>query len=208
MPLTAPPPEESVLLHNISWETYERLLDDNVSRATRFAYDEGELEIMVVSAGHEGPNHALVYIAGIVAEVTGRDFQNYGTTTFRRKDLAKGFEPDCCFYIRDAPGMRGKKEIDLATDPPPELIIEVDITRSSLNRFRIFAAVGVEEIWRYQAERVQFYRLEGESYREIKESVALSPMTASQATLFVEQRERETWSAWLNSIRDWVRARL
>ncbi|MBZ5618558.1 MAG: Uma2 family endonuclease [Acidobacteriia bacterium] len=57
--------------------------------------------------------------------------------------------------------IRGKDEIDLATDPPPELTIEVDITSSSLNRFPIFAAVGVAEVWRYDGERVQFHTLEG-----------------------------------------------
>src|SRR5215475_10814001 len=123
MPTTASPPEERVLLHNISWETYERLLAENPDACgTRFFYNDGELEIMVVYAGHEGPNRTLANIVQIVAEETGCDLKGFGSTTFKREDLAKGFEPDSCFYFRRANEVRDKKEIDPAVDPPPELI--------------------------------------------------------------------------------------
>src|SRR5262249_41688514 len=133
MPATAAPPEERVLLHNISWETYERLLAENPEACgTRFFYDDGELEIMAVNAGHEGPNRTLAHIVEITAEETGRDLCALGSTTFKRKDLAKGCEPDSCYYFRRAKDVRGKDEIDLTLDPAPELIIEVDMSRSSL----------------------------------------------------------------------------
>lgn len=109
--------------------------------------------------------------------------------------------------------IRGKDEIDLATDPPPELTIEVDITSSSLNRFPIFAAVGVAEVWRYDGERVQFHTLEGSerpsprTYRVIEESLVLPPMTASQATAFLELDRREKATVWLRTVREWIRAR-
>ncbi|MBZ5618557.1 MAG: hypothetical protein LAQ69_07520 [Acidobacteriia bacterium] len=98
MPMTASPAEQRVLLRNVSWETYERLLAESVNAlGTRFAYDEGNLEIMVVQVGHEGPNRTLARIAEITAEETGRDFRASGSTTFKRPDLAKGFDPDSPF---------------------------------------------------------------------------------------------------------------
>jgi Uma2 family endonuclease len=208
MPAIVSPPEQRTLLHNISWETYERLLAENVETCgTRFTYDEGNLEIMVVFVGHEKPNRTLARLAEVTAEETGRDFSGSGSTTFKREDLAKGFEPDSSFYFRHAGAIRGKDEIDLATDPPPELIIEVDITRSSLNRFPIFAAVGVSEIWRYDGERVRFHALEGTAYRQIDESLILPPMTAAQATIFVESDRHESATTWLRAVREWVRSR-
>src|SRR5712691_12899118 len=118
MPITAAPAEQRVLLRNVSWETYERLLAESIEvNGTRFTYDEGNLEIMVVSIGHEQPNRTLARIAEITAEETGRDFCAAGSTTFKRQDLAKGFEPDSCFYFHHAGIIRGKDEIDLATDP-------------------------------------------------------------------------------------------
>ena len=205
---TVAPPEERVLLHDISWETYERLIAEaGEACGTRFAYDSGELEIMTVYKGHETPNRKLAAIAEITAEETGCDFEPAGSTTFKRKDLAKGFEPDSCFYFRHAETVRGKEKIDLATDPPPELIIEVDITRSSLDRFAIFAAMRVAEIWRYDGELVRFHTLVEGAYREIPKSLVLPPMTSAQATTFLERVRHDKAAVWLRSVREWVRAR-
>jgi Uma2 family endonuclease len=203
---TAAPAEERVLLRNISWGTYERLLAENVNvTGTRFFYSEGNLEIMVVYSGHEAPNRTLARIAEITAEETIGDFYATGSTTCKRDDLEKGFEPDSSFYFRHAAEVRGKDMIDLAIDPPPELIIEVDITSSSLNHFPLYAAVGIQEIWRYAKQRVSFHMLEGGTYSEIEESIVLPPMTAVQATIFVESVRHEKAIDWLHSVREWLR---
>jgi len=161
------PPEQRVLLSNSTWETYERLLAENVeSLGTRFAYDEGMLEIMIVSAGHESPNRTLAVLVELVGAELRKDVHPAGSVTLKRKDLEKGFEPDSCFYFRNVERMRKKDEIDLASDPPPDLVIEVDITRSSLDRFRIFGAVGVPEVWRYDGEQVLMYLLDQAVYTE------------------------------------------
>src|SRR5204862_3490478 len=138
------------------------------------------LEIMVVYVGHEDPNRTLAAIVEIVVKETRRQFRRTGSTTFKREELGKGFEPDSSFYFRNAAAVRGKHIIDLHVDPPPELVIEVDITRSSLKRFPIFAAIGVAEVWRYDGECVRFYGLEGSEYQPIEASIVLPPMTASQ----------------------------
>jgi len=72
-----------------------------------------------------------------------------GSTTFKRLNQARGAEPDSSFYIQNAARIRGKREIDLTQDPPPDLVVEIDITSSSLNRFQIYATLGVPELWRY-----------------------------------------------------------
>jgi Uma2 family endonuclease len=205
---TAAPAEDRVLLRNVSWGTYERLLAETVNVAgTRFFYDEGNLEIMVVYVGHEAPNRTLARIAEITAEETIGDFFASGSTTCKRDDLEKGFEPDSSFYFRNAAEVRGKDMIDLAIDPPPELIIEVDITSSSLNHFPLYAAVGIPEIWRYTKQRVRFHKLVGSAYAEIDESSVLPPMTAAQATIFVERDRHERASDWLRAVRQWIRDR-
>jgi len=198
--------ENRLLLRNISWETYERLLGESIDNCgTRFTFDEGNLEIMEVSIAHEMPNRILSLLAEITAEETGRSFLGAGSTTFRRKDLSKGFEPDSCFYFRHAAAIRNKEEIDLLVDPPPELVIEVDITRSSLERFPIFAAIGVAEVWRYDGDRVSFHTLENGVYRTIETSLALPPMTAQQATIFIGRHRSEEQIVWLRNVRGWVR---
>jgi len=207
MPAIAAPPEQRVLLRNLSWETYERLLAENVeSVGTRFTYDGGFLEIMVVGVGHEDPNRTLAALVEIVAEETELDFRRTGSTTFKRRDLEKGFEPDSCYYLKNAGRVRGKDELDLNTDPPPDLVIEVDITRSSLNRFPIFAAVGVPEVWRYDGERARMYELRGTDYAEVDISVGLPPLTSAQASHFLDQSKTQKATEWLRQVREWVRA--
>jgi Uma2 family endonuclease len=205
MPTTVAPPEHRVLLRNTSWETYERLLAENESPGTRFAYDEGDMEIMVVSSGHEQVNEKLKKIVDLVAEETGKDYCAAGSTTFKKPELLKGFEPDACFYFENAGLVRDKEEIDPAKDPPPELVIEVDITRSSLNRFRIFSAMRIAEVWRYHDGRLTIHRLSGEAYGPVEQSVVLPPLTAAKATEFLRPMPNKSRLQWAREIREWVR---
>src|SRR5580692_10050726 len=142
--------EQKVILEGVSWETYERLLAEHPEKpGTRFTYDRGALEIMVVSFKHEDLSRTIAKLVDLIAAEMEIDCVDAGSTTFRRKDLAKGFEPDGCFYFRNLERIRGKKEINLRKDPPPDLVIEVDITSPSLNKLPIFWNIGVSEVWRY-----------------------------------------------------------
>jgi Uma2 family endonuclease len=126
-------------------------------------------------------------------------------TTFKRQDLLKGFEPDSCFYIQSTQHSRGKKRIDLTQDPPPDLVIEIDLTNPSLDRFPIFARVGVLEVWRYDGTRVQIFKLTGEQYEEVGQSVALPLLTSTVVTQFLEDSMELESTAWLRRVREGVR---
>ena len=109
---------------------------------------------------HETVNRTLAQLVSVIAEEMQVDIINAGSTTFKRRDLARGFEPDSCFYIQNEGRISGRAEIDLDTDPPPDLIIEIDITSPSLNTFPVYAHLGVPEVWRYDGTRVTFFILE------------------------------------------------
>jgi Uma2 family endonuclease len=91
--------EQRVLLRNISWETCERLLDERGdSRVVpRLAYDRGDLEIMSPSSEHE----SVAYVVALLAEEMRVNAYGIGSTTYRRGDIGRGFEPDASFYIRN-----------------------------------------------------------------------------------------------------------
>ena len=96
------PAEQRVVLHNIGWNTYELLLADHENNsAPRFTYDRGELEIMSPNPEHERINRTIDLFVEVVAEELGLDTENLGSTTFRREDLKRGFEPDTCFYVQN-----------------------------------------------------------------------------------------------------------
>ena len=202
------PPERLVILHGVSWETYERLLTEHGEKGgTRFTYDQGALEIMILSSRHEEPNRALASLVEVLAEEFGIDIRRLGSTTFKREDLQRGFEPDSCFYIQSAEAIAGKEEIDLSVDPAPDLVIEVDITSDSLNRLPLFAAVGVPEVWHSDGERVTILRREGEGYAEAEQSIALPPLTGAVAIQFLAESKQLKSTEWLRRVRQWAQAR-
>ena len=135
------PPEQRVLLHNVGWDTYESLLAAHQDMSTpRFTYDQGRLEITSPSAEHEQFKDVLALLVNVVAEEKVVDLEGFGSTTFRREDVEQGFEADACFYIENVKRVRGKPSLDLAEDPPPDLVIEIDITHPSLNNSRSLRA--------------------------------------------------------------------
>ncbi len=200
------PPEQRIILSNISWETYERLLADHEnSSAPRFTYDRGMLEIMSPNPEHEEANRQLAQIVLILAEERSINVRGLGSTTFRREDLERGFEPDSCFYIRNEERVRGKKRIDLTVDPPPDLVIEVDITSPSLGKFPIYARLGVPEVWRYDGEKLSIHQLAGDTgYAEVQRSAVLPELTADILTRFVSRSATLDWLSWVREVRGWA----
>jgi Uma2 family endonuclease len=187
MPTVLSPPEQRVLLRNVSWETYERLLAENLDNsAPRFTYDRGVLEIMSPSAEHEWYNQLVSDLVKLLARELRIDILSLGSTTFKREEAEKGFEPDSCFYVTRAMQMRGKKKIDLAIDPPPDFVVEVVVTHPSLSKFPICAAFGVPEIWSYDGDHLRIYRLSGSQYTEMPSSGIIPELEANELTDFLE----------------------
>ncbi len=203
------PPEQRVLLRNVSWETYERLLAEREeSRVPRFAYDRGMLEIMSSSAEHERIAYFVALLVGVLAEEMNINAYGVGSTSFKREDIERGFEPDACFYIRNEERIRGKPRIDLSADPPTDLVIEVDITSPSLDKFPIYARSGVHEVWRYDGTRATIFLLEEGEYVEAGESVALPSLTSDVLTLFVQESTSLGSTVWLRRVREWARGNI
>ena len=196
-----------MVLHNISWETYEQLLTDlEDSSAPRLTYDRGELEIMSPTLQHELINETVKLFMGALAEVWNMKICAAGSTTFKRRSFKRGFEPDSCFYFKHASQIRKKDRIDLSVDPPPELVVEIEITRSAIRKFPLFAKVRVPEVWRYDGERVTIHLLRGEAYFQQERSRALPLLPSEAITNFLNESRTLDHALWLRRVRKWARA--
>jgi Uma2 family endonuclease len=162
---------------------------------------------MSPSPEHERLKDLAALFVNAAAEAMDIDLEGLGSTTFRREDLKRGFEPDSFFYVQSVERVRGKTELDLRIDPPPDLLIEIDITSPSISRFPLFAQVGVPEVWRCDGERWMILALEGGEYIERKESAALPGLTAARIGHFVEEGRTMRRPEWLRWVRDSVRQR-
>jgi Uma2 family endonuclease len=209
MLLQSTPAEQRTVLHNVSWDTFEALLKDTgENRGSRFAYDCGTLEIMTTLFEHENPKIQFDRLIFSLAEELDTELISAGSTTLKRKILKKGIEPDTCYYIQNEPAIRGKETLNLETDPPPDLAIEIDITSSSVNKFNIYAALGVSELWRYDGGVLQFYQLVENKYIETNISVAFPVISASDMNKFIQQSKTMGEIALLKSFRAWVREKI
>jgi Uma2 family endonuclease len=200
--------QAAVILSNISWETYDRFVEETMDKIVNpVLYFENEnLLIMVKSAEHEFTNDYIVLFINLVCEEWRKNFGSLGSTTFRRDDLEKGFEPDSCFYFENEPKMRGVKRLDMNTHPAPDLIVEIDITSLSTFRQHIFAAFGVPEIWRFDGEKIQILKLENDKYVEISNSLALPKVTPEILTDFVNKSEKLSRLEWISEVRTWAKS--
>ena len=196
-------PGQRVLLSNVSWEMYEHLLEAHLDRCVpRFTYDKGDLEIMSPSDEHEQLADAVRHLVHLAAEVLRINLKGYGSTTFRRRDIKRGFEPDACFYSKNLYRVLGKKsKLDLLKDPPPDLVVEIDLGRSSLNKESIMAQFGVPELWRYRRRSWRILVLTPGGYRERSESSILPGLTRALITTLIEQSRTVEPLAWNRTVR-------
>jgi Uma2 family endonuclease len=200
-------PERSVTLHGIRWETYECLLRDLENSSTpRLTFDRGTLEIMSPLPEHEKLCHNLATVVEIVSEERNIDVCGFGSTTFRREDIERGFEPDSCFYVRNAEQMRDKTRIDLTSDPPPDFLIEIDLTRSSMNKLPIYAQIGVPEVWRYSGRSLSILILRNGTYYEQNESAAMPGVDTTGLSSLLAEATSLRRPEWVRKVREWARS--
>jgi Uma2 family endonuclease len=146
-------PGSLMTVRDVTWEQFEAILEEREAAGirTRIAYIQGTLEIMSPLPIHERPHRIIGHIVTTLLDVQGRDWEDFGSTTFKKKAKAAGLEPDTCFYIQNAEKVRDRKRIDMSVDPPPDLAIKADVT--SLTSLDIYGALEVPELWIYTEEK-------------------------------------------------------
>jgi Uma2 family endonuclease len=203
--VTRRPSADRVIIHDVSWETYQSLLNDLRSRSSpRLAYDQGVLEIMSPQFEHENANFTLASIVTIALEELDWDFEAAGSTTFKREALKRGFEPDSSFYIQQAGRVRGKKKLDQEIDPAPELIIEIDVTSDSMNKFGLYAALRVTEVWRFE-NIVEIWILDEDHYVRRYDSATIPIFNEKLVLELMESSLTMKRPAWLRQTRARIR---
>jgi Uma2 family endonuclease len=202
-------PERRFVLPRLGWHRYEAMLDILGDLPIRITYDRGDLELMSPSYDHERFKRLLGRIVETVAEEFRIPYVAAGSTTWRRKAEDRGLEADDCFYLASQPRIRGKTP-DLGADPPPDLAIEVEISRSALDRMGIYAVLGVPEVWRFDGETLRVEQLQADgAYVEAPASLSLPMLPLEEAARWLNMSAAtEDQGEWALGFREWVRATL
>ena len=180
--------ETRILLEGVSWKTFERLLaETGQSRNKQFAYSDGCLEIMVPLRDHEEPARLFDDFVGVIVDELDIELCKLGSLTMKKTSHHKGLEPDCCFYIQNEATVRGINNLDFSIHPPPDLVVEIDNSSQSLNKFPIYVALQVPEIWRLRKKKLTLYWLgkDKKGYTEKGESFAFPGLPVEEIPQFI-----------------------
>ncbi|MBD2456641.1 Uma2 family endonuclease [Nostoc sp. FACHB-87] len=200
---------DRVVLHNIGWQKFESLLVDlGENRAAKIAYDDGTLEIMTPLPEHEYYKEIIGDIIKDTAEILEIDYECYGSATWKQELKKAGIESDNCFYFQNEALIRGKLKFDLNQDPPPDLALEIDVTSKSLDRFSIYARLGVPEIWCYDTGEIKIYQLQGEEYIQTKTSLVFPHLNILEIPSLIEKYRMAGKRVFRQAIREWVRGQI
>ncbi len=179
--------------------------EDRISLMT---YDQGTLEIMTPLMPHERANRQIERLIWILVEELGLNILSVGSMTCNREDLERGAEPDSSYYIQNEPLVREKDEINLAEDPPPDLVLEVEYSRSAINKLRLYASMRIPEFWRYDGRSLRIYRLDKEEYHLCENSPTFAPIVVSEIPRFIKETKKIGEVAMVQSFRAWVRQQM
>ncbi len=200
------PVENRIVLDGVSWDQYEQILDAMGERRIRLTYDRGTLEIMTVSSPHEWWKFRFCLALQLLGTGLAMKVQTYGSMTNRREDVERGLEPDLCVYVRNADRMVGPRMIDLNRDPAPDLAIEIDISRSSLNRLGIYAALNIPEVWRFDETTLHVYGLRPDAtYEGRAQSLSFPALPMPEFLAFLQQTQTLNDSEFIPACLEWVR---
>jgi Uma2 family endonuclease len=196
--------EKRVTLRGITWQGYQDILRAlPQTRASRLTYDDGTLEIAMPLEDHEQDSELIGLFIRILVVEMGLKLKSMRSTTLDRPDLNRGAEPDNAYYIQNQPQVAGRK-VDLAKDPPPDLVVDVDITHTDVDKNRLYASMGVPEFWRFNGQSWTILQLQGEMYNEVSHSPTFPGVEKEDLYRFLEQARIDEVEAEL-SFRQWVR---
>jgi len=199
--------EQHLLLSDISWQSYVTIGNALSDRpALRLTFDRGNLEFMTTSPKHEIYKKWLSRFVDILAEEFNQPKISAGNMTFQREDLERGIEADDCFWITNEPAMRGKLTWDSMVDPAPDLGLEIEISRSVLNRLDIYAALRILEVWCFDGMAFRIYRLQADgTYKQVQESQLFPKVPMGELVRFFALIETTDDLTITRQFREWVR---
>jgi len=187
---------------------YSQLLRAFAERpGIRLTYDRGRLEIMSPLLKHDDDAYFLGRLAVVLTEELELPLKAGGSTTMRRQLRQRGIEADESFWIANADRMKGRRRLDLRTDPPPDLAIEVEVTHSALDRLSIYAALRVPEVWWLKGDVLTFHVLGADgTYTSADHSRSFPQVTPADLLRFLnEARQAGDENPVIRAFRKWIR---
>ena len=197
--------ERRFQLHGVPWKMYLELRDSPENEHVRMTYNHGELEITSPSKTHEQYAELIGRLLQVWTLERNIDIQSCRTVTFKREDIQHGLEPDNCYYVANEALVRSNSELDLSTDPPPDLAIEIDLCGGGMQKLNVYASFGVPEVWWFDGRRLCLFALsENGQYQECPSSVSFPNLPPAEIEKVLAKLGTASETALVRSFRQWV----
>ncbi len=197
--------EKRSVLRGLSWEAYLQLMDElPQSRSARLIYDNGILEITVPLESHEFSGRLIERFITTLVELMELRIKTMGSTTMKYPKLRKGAEPDNAYYIQNQPIVKGRT-VDFSQDPPPDLVVEIDITHTDIEKNAFYSSLGVPEFWRFNGKVWRIYQLCDRVYVEVEASPTFPKVPKERLYAFLKEAKEDEIEAVI-SLRSWWRS--
>jgi Uma2 family endonuclease len=195
--------EKRMTFRNLDWNAFKQIQNLLTERTrARFTYDNGVLEITMPLEGHERSARLIELFIRVLVVELGMKVKTMGSTTLDREDLLKSAEPDNGYYIQNF-ALVADHEVDLNVDPAPDLVVEVDITNTDVNKNKLYASMGVPEFWRFNGRLWQILQLTDGVYVECDRSPTFPIIEKTDLYQFLETALLDEVTAEIN-FRQWV----
>jgi Uma2 family endonuclease len=207
-PIVSQLPENTIVIfQGVTWEEYEELLDQvGEAGGLRISYNDGTLKVMSFSVEHDTCVRFIEAMIGVIRIALRINIRLTGSATIRKHKKKKGNEPDASFYVQTASVIGNRLDLDIEVDPPPDVVVEVDIHHDSTDNDSIYAGLGVPEIWRYDGWAASIWRLQGNSYVEAETSSALQMITPAILTEYLTRLREEGEFAAIIAFNEWLQS--
>lgn len=197
---------DSIVFRDVGWPFYRAMLKEFDERPSRINYDRGTLEVMTLSFEHERYKMVLSDLLAMLAVIRGIRVARGGSSTLKRSAKRKGLEADLCFWVANEPAMRAKTRIDLRTDPPPDLVVEIDVMHSAVNRENIYRSLGVPEMWVLTPKAgLSAFRLHQRKWEPLEHSLSFPFLRVADLNPFVARIGVDDDTSVVADFADWLR---
>jgi Uma2 family endonuclease len=212
-PIPQPVGEKRLLFRALTWQRYQMLRESlsrdraaapSENRSIRFTYMQGSLEVTIPLEIHEFSARLIELFIRVLVVELGVKVKTMGSTTLDRAALDRSAEPDNAYYIQNQSLVAGR-DVDLDHDPPPDLVVEVDITHTDINKLQLYAGMGVPEFWRYNGEIWRIYALHAGEYQETDVSPTFPLVPKIKLYEFLANARQDKVEAEL-ALREWLRS--
>jgi Uma2 family endonuclease len=205
--ISALPADERRIFNGVTWAEYQELLDElGEQRNVLVSFSKGALEIMSLSRRHERYKESISMLMYVLSEELNINIEPNGSTTLQLESIQVAVEPDTSFFIGNASLMAGKETLDLLVDPPPDLVVEIDVSRPRYSKKEIYVRISVPELWQYDGQTFKIFALGSGQYVETDHSLIFPFIRADGLAALLEQNKTENNLSRLRNFREWVRA--